>query len=146
MNILKISKSLQDVIENPEDYEIEICATSLGLLKDINRKLYEYQKNLEARIIQEMEKDEATKLKYVNTIGEEMILTLKPGSMKQAVDNADEVIREHGFDPNEFGDYQYKLLTWSKLKNAEKLGGEIKKLINKLYVRGKKTLVIGENK
>ena len=144
MSIIKIDKTMWDVIEHPENYEVEVCATSLDLIKDISRKLYDMQKNVEYRIMMDMEKDDATKLQYLNVAGEPKVVTLKPGAMKMSVDNAEEVIREHGFDPNELGGYHYKLLPWSKMKEMRKLGGGIKELIDKLYIRGKKTLSIGD--
>lgn len=144
MELIKIDKTMLDVIEHPENYEIETCATAYGLLKDISRKIYDAQKNVEYRIIMEMEKDEATKLAYKNSVGELKVVTLKEGSMKLAVTNAEEVIKDAGYDVNQFGNYEYKLLPWSKLKEMRKLGGRVKELIDKLYVRGKKTLTIGD--
>lgn len=144
MDLITIDKTMLDVIEHPENYEVDVCAAAFGLLKDISRKVYDLQKNVEYRIIMDMEKDEATKLNYINAVGENKVITLKDGPMKQAVDNAEEVIQEAGFDPKQFGDYMFKVMPWGKLKNMRKLGGEIKELIDKLYVRGKKTITIGD--
>ena len=142
--IIKIDKTMWDVIENPGEYEIEICATAYTLIKDINRKLYEVQKNVEARILSEMHTDDASKLHYVNIAGDAQTLTIKQGAMKLTVTNPEEMIKDAGFDPNQLGSYVFKLLPWSKLKETRKLGGAIKELIDKLYVRGKQSLTIGE--
>jgi len=146
MDIIEIDKTIWDAIENPEKHEIEVCSTSLDILKDVSKHLYGLQKNIEARIMDEMEKEEATKLNFLNTKGDRKVLTLKPGPMKQGVENAEDVIKEEGFDPNEFGSYVYKLTSWSEMKEMQKLGGEVKNLVEKLYVRGKKTLTIGDKK
>ena len=143
MDIIKIDKTIWEVIENPEKFEVEVCGTSLDIIKDISKKLYDLQKNIEHRIMTEMEEQEASKLNFLDTSGNQKVLTLKPGPMKQGVDNAEDVIRESGFDPNQLGDYHYKLMPWSKMKEMQKLGGDIKNLVEKLYVRGKRSLTIG---
>lgn len=142
--VIKIDKTMWDVIENPGDYEIEICATAYTLIKDINRKLYEVQKNVEARILTEMHMDDASKLNYVDVAGDVKVMTVKQGAMKLAITNPEEMIKDAGFDPNQLGSYVFKLLPWSKLKETRKLGGAIKDLIDKLYIRGKQSLTIGE--
>ena len=139
MDLIKIDETLLDVIKNPENYEIEICATSYDLLKDMAKQIRELQKGVEIRIMSEMIEDEATKLKFVSIDGTSKVATLSDGPMK-AVDNSFEVIRESGFDPDKFGNFEYKLLSWSKLKETRKLGGAVKDLIDKLYVRGRKTI------
>ena len=141
---MKIDETIWDVIKNPDKYEVEVCATSLNVLKDVGKYLYELQKNVEYRIMEDMIKEDATKLNFMSPAGESKVLTLKPGPMKQTVDNAEDVIRDNGFDPNQLGDYHYKLYPWSKMKEMQKLGGDIKNLIDKLYVRGKRSLSIGD--
>ena len=143
-DLIKIDQTIWDVVENPEKYEIEICATSLDVLKNVGKQLYNLQKNVEIRIMEEMIKDDATKLNFMDVAGESKVLTLKPGPMKQTVDNAEDVIKDNDFDPNQLGDYQYKLFPWSKMKEMQKLGGAVKDLIDKLYVRGKRSLSIGD--
>lgn len=64
----------------------------------MGRQLYEAQKRIEGRIVTEMEKDEATKMKYNDVKGEEKTITLKEGTLKQAVKEPEAIIKENGFE------------------------------------------------
>ncbi len=135
---LKIS----EIIKNPDNYDVELCGTVFDLIKDMSRQLYEAQKRIEGRILTEMEHDEATKLRYINVSGEEKTITVKEGSLKEGTKDPEQVIKDNGYDPNQFGSYVFKLNSWSKLKEKRKLGGDLKALIDLLFTRGKKSLTI----
>ena len=56
MELITIDQTMLDVIEHPENYEVDVCAAAFGLLKDISRKVYDLQKNVEYRIIMDMDR------------------------------------------------------------------------------------------
>jgi len=147
MKLEKINNiDVNDIVKCPDNYPTELKSVVLENLKLYSRQLYGHIQNLNFNLIKEMEIDEATKIQYINQNDETMFITLKNGSYecKLKPDEVERIIKDAGFDPIEFGEYSFKLYPWSQLKSKVKLGGAVKDLIEKLYLRGKKSLSISD--
>ena len=147
MKLEKINDiDINDIVKCPDNYPTELKSVVLENLKIYSRQLYGHIQNLTISLMKEMEVDEATKIQYINQKNETMFVTLKNGSYecKLKPDEIERIIKDAGFDPIEFGEYSFKLDTWSQLKSKVKLGGAVKDLIEKLYTRGKKSLSVGD--
>ena len=147
MKLEKINDiDINDIVKCPDNYPTELKSVVLENLKIYSRQLYGHIQNLSGNLMKEMKTDEATKIQYINQKNETMFVTLKNGSYecKFKPDEIERIIKDAGFDPIELGEYVYQLHSWSALKSKVKLGGAIKDLIEKLYLRGKKSLSIGD--
>jgi hypothetical protein len=132
--------NITDIIKSPELYPEELHGAAIISLKMYISELNEAKKIIEGHLKKVMEDDEATKMSFVLR-GEEHIATLSNGSIECTGKNIDEIYKAAGFEPLEIGDFIFKS-SYKKAKEASKLGGEKKKIIEKYFVRGEKTLKI----
>jgi hypothetical protein len=133
--------TLDDIVQNPDNFPDEIIAASISVLKTIAGDLAEKRKLIEGRLIDRMQKDGASKLPFIAADGAEHMLTLKKGKMEVAVDDADQIITEAGFNALEFGKYEY-VPSWTKSKEKAKLGGAAKDIVDKIFSEGKQSISI----
>ena len=138
--ILSTAIKIQDIIDSPEKYDEETKAAGLLTIKLFLSRLYESKKIIEGRLIESMDADGATKLKFLLD-GEEHIATLTAGKIDCKNKTADKVYKSAGFEPLEIGSYKYEP-SWTKAKNARKLGGDKQRIIDQLFTAGEKILKI----
>ena len=134
-----------DIVKHPENYSDEMVAAATLNIKEIINQAYEAKKRLENHIIKRMDEDDATKLYFNDSTGRELVATLRSGSVECKEKNIDQIFEQIGFQPIEIGDYVFKP-SWTKAKEAAKVGGEKKILIEKYFKSGEKKLVIDEVK
>lgn len=135
INIFEIAKS-------PAQYPEELKSAALDIVKNNMLKiLRDCKTRLELSIINGMTKDEATKLKFIGIDKEEKTLTLQTGKIDCKEKTIDKIYENNGFDPLEIGEYVFKP-SWTKAKEARKLGGKKKELIDKYFAEGEKRLTI----
>ena len=136
--------TLAEIGTNPNTYPEEVVAAGFEVIKDMEAQLKFYKQNITANIISRMSHDNATKLKFINTRGEERTLTLKKGSMKLNPDIKDPAlfITRAGFDPSMLGELVYQVHPWNKIKEIRKQGGDIQILCDELYKEGQPGLTI----
>jgi|GEM_PF-1537982 len=144
--MLRVERTIQgldidDVICNPSAYEPEIVLAVIDSANDIARQVREVKMRLEGDILIRMKKEGATKWTFKDINGEERRATLKKGPMKCELKEADENYRMFGFDPLEIGEYVFKP-SWSKAKEARKVGGEKQQIIDTMFVEGKESIFI----
>lgn len=135
---------IKSIIMNPHEFEIEICGTAYDVLSEMIAQLKSMQIAMKSRIINEMETEEATKLHYLNTDGEQKTITLKNPTPKcdLKIEEIKKIIEENNFDISQFGSMEYKLCSWSDAKKMRKTGGTMKKIIDKLFTSKNKYLII----
>lgn len=139
--------SLSEIIDNIDNYPIEVKAVVLDVLRDMNSQIYEKKRFVESKIIQDMQADNATKELFVGSDGIKKIMTLKSGSMKAEM-KSDEVVNlwvKSGFNINELGNFEFKP-SWSKAREQRKFGGEKQNLIDKIFKSGISSIEIKELK
>lgn len=150
INDLKVNDSLSimDVVNNPADYPADFCSAVLDVIKEMSSQLNDSRDKIKNRIIKEMREDDATKLHFRSNSGRSKVITKNPGKRdcKLKSDQVEQTIEDKGFDPHQLGSYEYKLKSWSKLKEVRKQGGDIKDLIDSLYVQGDDWLKISDGK
>ena len=142
MNIVETVNgiSLRDVINTPAEYNDEVLGAAIETLNEYSRQLREAKVRLEGHLAHSMKQDGATKLIFMSADGSQRKLTLNKGKMEASTD-ADEIYKKHGFDPLEIGEYKY-VASWSKAKEARKLGGEKQLVIDEIFKEGKEKLTI----
>ena len=142
MKYLKLAgNDISEIAQCPENFPAELVAVAYERLKAIKSELTDYIITIEQNIISRMEEDGATKLMYMDN-DKANVITLKPGAISCKAKNADEVYQQAGFQPLEIGSYEFKP-SWTKAKEARKIGGEKQKIIDALFTEGRKTLNIG---
>ena len=134
---------LAEVVKNPALFPEETVAAALDFIKRVAGQWYENKMRLENYLINEMEKENASKIIFVTTDGNEAVATLKAGTTKCDVRAADDIYKEQGFDPLEIGEYVFKP-SWTKAKEARKFGGEKQLVIDELFKPGRASLTITE--
>lgn len=148
MNELQIpiegNLTLHELGNNPNTYPEEVVAAGLDVIKNMEEQLKNYKQNMTANIIRRMDNDNATKLKFINTKGEEKTLTLKKGSMKlnKDIKDYDKYIEKAGYVPDMLGKMIFQPLPWKKMKEIRKQGGELQVLVDEIYKEGQPSLVI----
>lgn len=134
-------QTLQDVIMRPENYPVEIVAAYMDAVLAVSAQIRQARMILEAHLLNKMADDNATKLIFKSITGLEMIATKKSGPIKCETKNADEVIKAAGFDPLTIGNYKFDP-SWTKAKEIRKLGGDIQKIIDELFIKKNDTISI----
>ena len=132
LELIGIKDELLDILTNPDCYPEEAVAMCLTTLKSIRSQIYEKIVRLENNLLNRMEEEGATKLYFVDMAGQQKTATLKHGQMK-CEKNVDVEYRANGFDPSEIGEYVFKPI-WSKAKEARKVGGLKKKIIDSFFL------------
>ena len=145
MNEITAIDISSDIVRQPENYPDEMVAAATLNIKEIINQAYEAKKRLEHHIIKRMEEEQASKLFFNDGSGRELVATLRSGSVECTEKNIDLIFEQIGFQPIEIGDYVFKP-SWTKAKEAAKVGGEKKILIEKYFKSGEKKLVIDEVK
>ncbi|MGD8305181.1 MAG: hypothetical protein PVF17_00880 [Ignavibacteria bacterium] len=130
-----------DVAENPDKYPEEIKNAVYDVLSKMSNQISAHKRNLKENIIITMKRDGATKSFFKDIKGEKRTVTLKKGTTKCVVKNADEVYENAGFDSSEIGEKIYRPL-WSKAKEARKVGGKKQEVIDKIFIEGNPDLEI----
>ena len=148
MNELQIpiegTLTLAELGNNPNTYPEEVVAAGFDVIKDIEAQLRIYKQNMTANMIHRMNNDNATKLKFINTRGEERTLTLKKGSMKLNTDikDYDKYIEKAGFVPEMLGRMIFQPFPWKEMKEIRKQGGELQVLVDEIYKEGQPSLTV----
>ncbi len=148
MNELQIpiegNLTLHELGNNPNTFPEEVCAAGLDVIKVLEAQIKFYKQNITANMIQRMNNDNATKLKFINTRGEEKTLTLKNGSMKLNTDikDYDKYIEKAGYVPEMLGKMIFQPFPWKEMKEIRKQGGELQVLVDELYKEGQSSLTI----
>ena len=148
MNELQIpiegTLTLAELGNNPNTYPEEVVAAGFDVIKELEAQLRIYKQNMTANMIHRMNKDNATKLKFINTRGEERTLTLKKGSMKLNTDikDYDKYIEKAGFVPEMLGRMIFQPFPWKEMKEIRKQGGELQVLVDELYKEGQPSLTV----
>lgn len=148
MNELQIpiegTLTLAELGNNPNTYPEEVVAAGFDVIKELEAQLRIYKQNMTANMIHRMNKDNATKLKFINTKGEERTLTLKKGSMKLNTDikDYDKYIEKAGFVPEMLGKMIFQPFPWKEMKEIRKQGGELQVLVDEIYKEGQPSLTI----
>ena len=136
--------TLNDVINDLEAPD-EVVGAAVDVLNDMSKRLRDAKMVLQGRLIDRMTKENATKFPFVSSTGIQKIATLKAGAMECDRDDADEFYTQNGFDPHEIGKYVFEP-SWSKAKEARKMGGTKQLAIDELFKLGKPSLKIEEVK
>lgn len=134
------SISLDSIMADPETPD-EVVIAAVDVLSEMSRQIYEAKTVLQGRILAKMKMDNATKMSFVGRDGSQKIATLKSGTMECKRDDADEFYKQQGFDPSEIGTYKY-VPSWSKAKEARKVGGIKQLAIDELFKPGNTSLKI----
>jgi len=140
-DIIKFENNEIDIIKNPENYPVETVGIVYLKIKKLNSNIYETQKKLEHFIFNNMIADNATKmiLKENNNNIEFNIVNGKVAFK----DGIDVELAMNGFDPNKYGKFEY-IPSWTKIKEARKLGGELKEIIDEFIIDCEKKLSISK--
>lgn len=137
----KISQeTLKDIAERPGEYPIEMIGAALDVIRDMSSQLFEAKKRLEGHIIADMQAENATKMQIIGQDGERKVITLKKGSMGMEA-GAESKYAAAGFPLDEIGGYVFKA-SWTKAKEARKLGGVKQLVIDEIFQEGKPSLTI----
>jgi len=131
---------MQDIVERPQDYPIELVGACLDVIIEMSRQVRDAKLRIEGHIIADMTAENATKFDIVGHDGVKKVLTIKSGSMQGAKD-ADMRYREAGFDPSEIGEMVFKP-SWSKAKEARKRGGDKQAVIDQIFKAGTSRLEV----
>jgi hypothetical protein len=133
-----------DLLRNLNDYSDEVLGAVLCEIKNIAGQVREAQLLLEAHVIERMARDNATKMLIKSFDGTSKMLTRCAGA-KNIHKNAEAIILQAGFNPVDYGDYIYKP-SWSKSKEARKLGGLIQSVLDEVFKPGKEYIKINTGK
>lgn len=136
-------QTLQDVMMNPDKYPPEIIAAYADAVQAVSGQIREARTILEAHLLNKMVEDNATKLIFKSIDGRELIATKKSGQVKCEKKNIDEIFKSAGFDPLTIGNYKFDP-SWTKAKEIRKLGGDLQKLIDELFIKGRDSITITE--
>lgn len=136
--------TLQEIGTNPNTYPEEVVAAAFETIKQFESVLKEYKQNISANMIARMNKDNATKIIFLDTKGNQRTLTLKKGSMKLNPDikDYDKYIEKAGFIPESLGKMIFQPFPWKDMKEMRKQGGDIQVLIDEIYKEGTPSLTI----
>lgn len=131
---------IMDIVEHADTLPEEVVAAALQYGRDMAASLREINMRLEGNLITRMKAENATKQIFKNAHGEEMVATLRKGSVKCDTKDADIQYKKFGFDPLEIGEYVFKP-SWTKAKEAKKFGGEKSLVIDELFKESKDQIV-----
>jgi hypothetical protein len=138
---VKLSQeTLKDIAERPGEYPIEMVGAALDVIRDMSSQLFEAKKRLEGHIIADMQAENATKMQIIGQDGERKVITLKKGKVDMER-GAESKYAVAGFPLDEIGEYVFKP-SWTKAKEARKLGGEKQLIIDEIFTEGKPSLTI----
>jgi hypothetical protein len=136
-------QTLMDVCMNPDSYPEEIVAAYMDAVVSVSQQIREARVMLEANLLKRMNADNATKMMFKSIDGRELVATKKKGAVKCESKDADEIVKSHGFQPGMIGDYKFSP-SWSKAREARKLGGDIQVIIDDLFKEQKESITISE--
>jgi hypothetical protein len=143
LNFGATGATLQDVAMKPEAYPAEIKGAYLDVIKAMKSQLREVEQIIEAHLLTEMVHDNATKMVFKSIDGRDMVATRKKGAVKCESKDADEQYKASGFNPLEIGDYKFSP-SWTKAKEARKLGGDKQLIIDEMFKESKESITITE--
>ena len=72
----KMSQEMMDILRHPYRYKIEVCAKALDVLKITLIRLQDMEKDVEVRIIEELQDNKSTELQFENLKGEKKVLKI----------------------------------------------------------------------
>ncbi len=138
--------TLVDIASNPNAVDEEVLGASLEVIQSMSKQLREFKGNIEANLINRMKQSNATKLMFIDAMGNERTATLKAGKVSQnkaiKKDELEGFIKKSDFDPSQLGSYEFVLMPWKEAKEKRKLGDEIQVLIDELFKEGNPTISI----
>ena len=137
---LQLKNDFQDILEKPDNYQIEVVAAGLESIKVLNNQVYEAKKILEKNILDRMESTESSKMAFIDTDGNAREITVSKGKMTADKALVDAYIK-NGFDPEEIANLVH-VPSRSKCKKAMKYGGKKKQIIEAYFKEGNKTLKV----
>ena len=143
LNISIGPAELRAICENPSTYPEELLGAALNVVKDMQAQLREAKIHVEGVLLEKMQKENASKLPFIGVDGKNYMATVKSGAVECKDKTADMAYQNAGFDPREIGEYIFKP-SWTKAKEARKLGGEKQLLIDELFRAGAPSLDIKE--
>jgi hypothetical protein len=129
-----------DIAMRPDMYPDEAKGMALDEIKKVYNQISQFKMMLEGHIINKMKMENASKLVFIGTDGNEKIMKLKKGSMTPDK-NAENKYKNAGFEPLEIGEFVFKP-SWVKAKEARKFGGEKQTIIDEIFQEGKPSLII----
>lgn len=136
-------QTLADVMMNPDNYPDEILAAYVDVTIAMSAQIREARTIIEANLLKRMNDDNATKMMFKGIDGRDLVATRKKGAVKCEAKDADEQVKAHGFDPLMIGDYKFSP-SWSKAKEARKLGGDMQIIIDDMFKEGRESITITE--
>lgn len=136
--------TLEDIGNDPNTYPEEVIGAALDVMINMERRIRELKGNMTANILARMQKDNATKLLFCDTKGEEKTLTIKNATPKlnPAIKDVEAFIVKSGFAPAMLGEVKFVPYGWSVMKEKRKQGADIQLLIDELYVAGNPSIEI----
>jgi hypothetical protein len=134
--------TLLDIANNPAAFQPEVKAAALSTLKQMKAQIREIEIAISGNVIQEMILENATKIMFKDTHGEDHTLTLKsaPKKVNPNIKNVEQFVIDNGF-PNLI-ETKIVPISWSECKELRKQGGQIQSVIDQLYVEGVQTVEI----
>jgi len=136
--------TLESIGNNPNQYPEEVIGAALEVMINMERRIREIKGNMTVNIIARMQKDNATKLLFCNTRGEERTLTIKSPTPKlnANIKNYEAFILKSGFAPEQLGEIKFVPYGWGVMKEKRKQLADIQLLIDELYVAGNPSIEI----
>jgi hypothetical protein len=134
--------TLLDIAKNPAAYQPEVKAAALSTLKQMKAQIRDIEIMIASNVIHEMVQENATKILFKDTAGEDHTLTLKsaPKKLNPGIKTVEEFAIENGF-PNLI-ETKVIPVSWSECKELRKQGGKIQEVIDRLYIEGSPTVEI----
>ena len=136
-------EQVKKIVEHPDNYPDEMLAVAIDVVNNMARQIREAKLILEAHLVKRMKDENATKMPIIGLQGKEQVATRKKGSFKCDSKDADVIFQNYGFDPTSIGDYVFKP-SWTKAKEARKLGGDMQLLIDEFFKEGKESITISD--
>ena len=65
--IIKMSQEIMEVVRHPYNYKIELCAKALDVLKITLCRLQDMEKDVEVRIIEQLQENKSTEVQFKST-------------------------------------------------------------------------------
>lgn len=140
--IVKGTLTLQEIASYPADFPAEVKAAGLETIKMLKQQLRDMEISISSNVISEMIQDNATKIVFINSRGEDKTLTLKsaPKKLNPNIKDFDEYLLTKGF--RNLGEMKFVPLSWSACKELRKQGGPIQEVIDYIYVDGQQSVEI----
>ena len=131
---------IQDIVEHPGEYPIELVGATMDVINDMSRQLREAKLRIEGHIVEDMQSENATKIDIIGHDGLAKTITLKKGSI-QASRDVEEKYLDAGFPLTDIGEYVFKP-SWTKAKESRKYGGKKQMVIDEIFRHGRNGLKI----